>query len=122
MVKRLAETNFYNLTKSIQSITALFPDSSRPTGEKSETFTSRLNPIIEQIEILGIAKDQGTSVLYSLCPAKTPARKVCEKLKLKLTTIEDMFEDVKKMVFSMLRSRTATRPAGTQRPASSSAE
>lgn len=53
----------YELTKFIQSLSSLFPEPSRPTGEECETFTSRLDPIIQQMKTLGIADNQRAFVI-----------------------------------------------------------
>ena len=108
---RKPEASLFDLTKSIQSMTALFPDSSRPTGEEGETFTSRLTPIIEQMETLDIAASHRPSVLFSLLPPNTPPRNACTKMQLKSITIETMVSDVKKKVLfdGEVQDRRVTR-------------
>lgn len=74
------EPPFFDLSKSIRSMTDLFPDSSRLAGAEDESFTSRLTPIIQQMETLCIAPLQRPSVLYTLLPAKTADRNTCDKV------------------------------------------
>lgn len=62
--KKTTKTTLYNLSKSIQSMTSLSPESSRPSGEEGESFTWCLMKIIEQMETIDIADNQRHSVLY----------------------------------------------------------
>lgn len=109
--KKKNETHLYDLTKSIQSMTSLFPESSRPTGEEDESFTSRLKPILEQMETLGIDEHQRPSVLYSLLPSNSPARNACDKIKLQSIHINDMVDEIKKKVLfdNEIQDRRVTR-------------
>lgn len=108
---RRQEPSLFDLSKSIQSMTALFPDTSRPTGEEKETFSSKLTPIIEQMETLDISEVHRPSVLFSLLPPNTPARNACNKLNLKSITISEMVYEVKKKVLfdGEIQDRRVTR-------------
>lgn len=68
-VREFAPT-IYGLHNGIKIMTELFPKENRPTGEEHNPFCSRLEPIVEQMEKLGINRDHLTSVLYSLLIGK----------------------------------------------------
>lgn len=74
----------------------LIPEDTRPTGEESEPFTSRLDPIVEQTETLGIASSHRPSVLFSLLMG--PARKACKGLKLYSLPLHEMIDELKSKV------------------------
>ena len=83
---------------SIQSMKALFADTNRQNGEESETFTSRLMPILEQMENVDIADSHPPFFLFFLLPSNTLARNACTKMQLKFIKIKDMVNDVEKIV------------------------
>lgn len=91
-------------------MTSLFPKTSRLTGEGSETFKSRIYPIIEQVETIGIVESQCSFFLHLFLPADSSARNHCDK-KLQSTTITVMVTEVKKNVLfdSEAQDRRITR-------------
>lgn len=77
---------------------ALFPESSRPAGKESEMLISRLDPIIQQTDTLGIAVSQRPFVLYFLLTANSLVCIDCNKLQLKSITLESMVDEMNQKV------------------------
>lgn len=75
---------------------SLFPEENRSTGEENEAFNSRLEPIVDQMETLGIAASYRPSVLFSLLP--DPARKACKIRKLHALSLDQMLDEIRKKV------------------------
>lgn len=106
-----SKVSLFDLIKSIQFMTALFPDSGRPTIKVDETFTSRLTHITEQAKTLDIDASHQPSVPFSLLPPSTPAPNACIKTQLKSIKIDVMASEVKRKVLfdGEIKDRRATR-------------
>lgn len=68
---------FY-LQKSIQTMTTLYHEDKRRTGDESEKFFSLLTPILRQVDNLRIHEDHCPSVLYSILA--DDAREACDDI------------------------------------------
>jgi len=76
-----------DLQKSIQAMTTAFPVTERVTGEETEPFFHRLNPILQQIKIAQIPDEFQVSVLYSLLIGK--AREAATKISMADVTLDE---------------------------------
>lgn len=72
----------YDLRHAIKTMAGLFEEEHRLSGEEHDPICSRLKPIVERREMLGIHEDHRTSVRYAVLTAE--ARKGCKNLKLGL--------------------------------------
>lgn len=107
--KKQDETTIQDLQNAIKTMTLLFPEETRPTGEETKTFNARLESIVEQMETLSFQKSQRPFIRFSLLSG--PDRRACKDLKLHSMTLEEMLsEGSKKVLFdSEVQGRRVTR-------------
>lgn len=86
-----------------------FPENSHPTGEEYETFTSRLEPIVEQMESIELVPSHRSSIIYLLFTG--PSRKICEGLEFLSLALVEIIDEVKMKV--LLNEETKDRQITT---------
>lgn len=64
------KSSFFDMQKGIQAMASLFPENNRPTGDKTENFTVKINPMIDQMDALYILSLHRSAVLFSLLSDK----------------------------------------------------
>lgn len=63
---KLDASTVFDLRKSIQAMSGIFPENIRPSGKEEHPFHSRLIPIFNQIDLIKVPADQRTAVMYAL--------------------------------------------------------
>ena len=76
----IARTEFSlsDMQRAISTMSNLFPEATRPTGEESEPFTFRLNQVLEQMDSMMFPKRSRSHILYALLRGK--AREAASKV------------------------------------------
>lgn len=90
------ERTILDLQNAIKTISSPFPEDACPKGEEYESFTSRIEPIVGQMENLSINPYHRYSVMFALLTGSAPV--ACKFLKLRSLSLGDMISDIKKKV------------------------
>ena len=92
------EFSLSNMQRAISTMTNLFPESTRPTGEDSEPFYFKLHAILEQMESLSFPTQARTHILYSLLRGK--AREAASKIPFAQKDIHFLVDHLKRDLLS----------------------
>ena len=83
-----------DLTNSIRILTSIFPVDQRPTGEETEPFMHKLQPILEQMHASQIPKKHQVTALYTIISGK--AREVASSLNEGSIDLNTFLHDLRK--------------------------